>query len=218
MEHSGGPAPGLEQARGPAERGAAALGGRALRGLALIVASLLALVGVIAVYRRPVGAAAPAPQPDLASGMDWISYREGWLSIFDRPGGRSVLLHTTDAGGHWTRERAATALETIDFFDPRHGVLTSQRAPAQTESPADPASPATTTYRRRDGGRHWERLTSPSGAGAPRPSFADHRHGWVWDPSPAGLYATGAGGGHWPRPAARGLPGAGPAPAARGFR
>ncbi len=195
---------------------------RALRGLTLIVVCLLGLATVITVYLRSDLARRPAPvaalsgprQPDLASNMDWVSDREGWLSALDRQAGTSTLFHTTDSGRHWTRLRVSSSVESVDFLDSLHGVLCSLGAPWQSQQ----SSSAVGTYRTGDGGRHWQKLTLPRGAEAQRPSFADARHGWLWDPSPAGLYATSDGGAHWRRLRAAGLPGRGPAPRTIAFR
>lgn len=187
---------------------------REQRGLTVIVVALLALGTLVALFLRPAAVSSPVPRPDLLSNMDWISHREGWLSLFDRPGGRTELLHTTDAGAHWSRERVANALETVSFVDPAQGFLSSQDAPGQSARP----SGAVTAYRTGDGGRHWRRLTLPAGVVAGRLSFADALHGWAWDASRPGLYATGDGGGHWRRVDASGLPDLGPVPGTFGFR
>jgi photosystem II stability/assembly factor-like uncharacterized protein len=186
---------------------------RELRGLTLIVVSLLALGTVVTVRLWPAPAVAPAVQPDLVSDMDWISYREGWLALFDRGNGTTVLLRTMDAGAHWSRVRSERALETVRFFDARRGLLTSQDAPGQSAR----QSGVTTTYRTDDGGDHWRRLALPAGAEGVQPTFADASHGWVWDPSPRGLYRTGDGGDHWRLLDAAGLSGLEPAPVAFRF-
>jgi photosystem II stability/assembly factor-like uncharacterized protein len=179
---------------------------RAVRGLALIVVSLVALAAAIALHVRP-GPSAPPPmpaaarQPDPASTMDWVSDREGWISALDRRAGTSTLFHTTDAGRHWSRQRVAGSVETPQFFDSLNGF---------TSSPDG-------TFRTSDGGRHWQRLTLPRGAGAQQPAFADLRHGWVWV-EPAGLYATADGGARWRRLAAAGLPVTRTPPRLLGFR
>src|SRR6266700_2269377 len=124
---------------------------RALRRLTVIVVCLLALASVISVYlhsdlgRRPAPPAVPAGpgQPDLASSMDWVTDREGWLSALDRQAGTSTLFHTTDGGRHWTRQRVSTSVEHVDFFDPLHGFLYATGAPWES----GPSSPAVTTYR-----------------------------------------------------------------------
>lgn len=190
---------------------------RAARGLALILASALALAAVIAVTVRPGAHAGPAraraPQPDLASSMEWISARVGWVSALDRQAGTSTLFHTTDAGRHWARLRVAPAVESVGFFDPEHGVLTSLGPPW-----AGASSPLPATYLTSDGGRRWQRLALPGGAEAQRPAFADARHAWVWDPAPGALYATADAGAHWRRLAGLGLPAADPVPGTISFR
>jgi photosystem II stability/assembly factor-like uncharacterized protein len=167
---------------------------RAIRGVALIVVSLVVLAAVIALHVRPAPGAsrvvAVVRQPDSASTMDWISAREGWISAFDRQAGASTLFHTTDAGRHWSRQRVARGVETPEFFDSLHGVLAS----------------AAGAFRTSDGGRHWQPMTLPAGARGQQPAFADARHGWVWASSPAGLLATADGGAHWRRLPASGLP------------
>jgi photosystem II stability/assembly factor-like uncharacterized protein len=194
---------------------------RALRALTLMAACSLALTTVAVVSLRADQSARRGPagptvhRLDLASDMDWISDREGWLSAFDRQAGTTTLFHTTDAGRHWTRQRVSKAQETVDFFDSLHGLLTSTGAPpGQSPGPGGPV----TTYRSADGGRHWQRLELPRGAEARRPTFADARHGWVWDPAPAGLYSTGDGGAHWRRLDALGRPGPGSVLRPLGFR
>lgn len=179
-----------------ADVSASSISPRAVRGLALIAVSLVALAAVIALRVRPgpgqprVPPPAAEAQPDVASTMDWISAREGWLSAFDRRAGTSTLFHTVDAGRHWERLRVSRSLESPDFFDRSHGVVRS----------------ASAMFRTSDGGRHWEPLPLPPGAEAQQPVFTDADHGWVWDPSPAGLYATNDGGAHWRSLAAAGLP------------
>jgi photosystem II stability/assembly factor-like uncharacterized protein len=178
---------------------------RAARGLALIGVSLVALAAVIALHVRPGPAAPPiaaaARQPDVASTMDWISDREGWISALDRQSGTSTLFHTADAGRHWSRQRVSSSVETPRFFDSLHGVLGS----------------AAGMFRTSDGGRHWQRLTLPRDADARQPAFADAAHGWVWVAS-AGLFATADGGARWRRLAAAGLPVIRTAPRLLGFR
>jgi photosystem II stability/assembly factor-like uncharacterized protein len=178
---------------------------RAIRGLALIGVSLVVLAGVIVLHARPAPSAARVAvairQPDGASTMAWISAREGWISAFDRQAGTSTLFHTTDAGRHWSRERVARGVETPEFFDSRHGVLASDADTSMTS----------------DGGRHWRSLSLPAGARGQQPAFADARHGWVWQPSPAGLLATADGGAHWRRLAATGLPNGPSPPSLLGF-
>jgi photosystem II stability/assembly factor-like uncharacterized protein len=178
---------------------------RAIRGLALIAVSLVGLTAVIVLHVRPAPGPAPLPaaarQADLASTMDWISAREGWISELDRRAGTSTLFHTTDAGRHWTRQHVARGVETPEFFDARQGMLASGGS----------------TFRTLDGGRHWQAVALPASARGQQPAFADVRHGWVWDPSPAGLLATDDGGAHWRRLAAAGLPATPTAPRLLGF-
>jgi photosystem II stability/assembly factor-like uncharacterized protein len=178
--------------------------------LALMAAAVVGLATIIAVYLRPVALPSPVPQPDLASDIDWISAREGWLSVFDRPGGRTLLLHTTDGGAHWSRQRVASALETVDFLDGQAGFLASRDASGRPGPIA--------LYRSRDGGRHWGRVDLPGGGAGGPPSFVDARDGWAWEPSPPGLYATADGGAHWRRLDAAGLPDLGPRPGSLWFR
>jgi photosystem II stability/assembly factor-like uncharacterized protein len=179
---------------------------RATRGLALIAVSLVGLAAVIAFHVRPAPGAAPlaaaAQQPDRMPTMDWISAREGWISAPDRQTGTSTLFHTTDAGRHWSRQRVASKVETLEFFDSLHGILSS----------------GASTFRTSDGGRHWQALTLPRGTQGRQTAFVDARHGWVWDPSPAGLLATADGGSHWRRLAGAGLPMARTVPHLLGFR
>lgn len=182
---------------------------REQRGLALIAVALVALGVFIVIYLRPATASSPAAQPDLLSDMDWLSAREGWLTLFDRPAGRTVLLHTADGGVRWSRLHAADGLENVDFFDPARGVLVHQPPPGQ-----DGAAKAFATS---DGGRHWRPLPLPDEVAGGRPSFADPGHGRVWQPSPPGLYATDDGGATWRLLDATGLPGVGGAPGALGF-
>src|SRR5690348_9940024 len=90
---------------------------RELRALALIALALVGLATLVAIRLRPVPAPPRVFAPDLVSEMDWITASEGWLSAFDRVGGRTELLHTADAGAHWSVLRAGGGLETVDFFD-----------------------------------------------------------------------------------------------------
>jgi photosystem II stability/assembly factor-like uncharacterized protein len=179
---------------------------RATRGLALIAVSLVGLAAVIAFHVRPAPGAGPlvaaAQQPDPAPTMDWISAREGWVSALDRQAGTSTLFHTTDAGRHWSRQRVAARVETPEFFDSLHGILSSGEG----------------TFRTSDGGRHWQALTLPGGTQGRQTAFVDARHGWVWDPSLSGLLATADGGGHWRPLAGAGLPVARRVPHLLGFR
>jgi photosystem II stability/assembly factor-like uncharacterized protein len=179
---------------------------RATRGLALIAVSLVGLAAVIAFHVRPAPGAAPlvaaAQQPDPTPAMDWISAREGWVSAPDRQAGTSTLFHTTDAGRHWSRQRVASKVESPEFFDSQHGILSSGAG----------------TFRTSDGGRHWQTLTIPLGTRGRQTAFVDARHGWVWAPSPSGLLATADGGSHWRRLAGTGLPVARSVPHLLGFR
>ena len=174
---------------------------RARRALSLIVISLLAIGLTGVVYLRPSlghssSPAAPrVPAPYHLAAVDFVSPTTGWFAAtFDL--GRFAVMHTTDAGTHWTRQMAGdvgSAGVYVNFFDSTRGVVTVLGSQAKI-------------YRTGDGGRRWSSkpilggvsyLTSVTSV-----SFADADHGWLLLSTPtvasgAEVLRTNDGGATW---------------------
>jgi photosystem II stability/assembly factor-like uncharacterized protein len=172
---------------------------RARRALSLIVISLLVIAFTAVAYLRPSpgpsnAPAIPAPAPYQLAAVDFVSPTTGWFAAsFDS--GRFAVMHTTDAGNHWTRQLAGdvgSAGVYIKFFNSNQGVIAVLGSPSQI-------------YQTADGGRRWSAnpivcggayLTSVSSV-----SFADAAHGWVLSSptvaSGADLLRTDDGGATW---------------------
>jgi photosystem II stability/assembly factor-like uncharacterized protein len=173
---------------------------RARRALSLIVISLLVIAFTAVAYLRPSpgpsnAPAIRAPAPYQLAAVDFVSPTTGWFAAsFDS--GRFAVMHTTDAGNHWTRQLAGdvgSAGVFIKFFNSTQGVV----AVLGSQS---------VIYRTADGGRRWSSkpirggvayLTSVSSM-----SFADAVHGWLLLSTPtvasgAELERTSDGGATW---------------------
>src|SRR5450759_1322637 len=104
---------------------------RARRALSLIVISLLAIGLTGVVYLRPSlghssSPAAPrVPAPYQLAAVDFVSPTTGWFAAtFDS--GRFAVMHTTDAGTHWTRQlggQVGSAGLYVNFFNPAQGIV-----------------------------------------------------------------------------------------------
>jgi photosystem II stability/assembly factor-like uncharacterized protein len=174
---------------------------RARRALSLIVISLLAIGLTGVVYLRPsLGhssspAAPPPPAPYQLAAVDFVSPTTGWFAAsFDS--GRFAVMHTTDAGAHWTHQLAGdvgSAGVDIKFFNSTQGVVTVLGAQS-------------VIYRTADGGHRWSAKPILSGVAyltsVSSVSFADAVHGWLLLSTPsvasgAQLERTNDGGATW---------------------
>jgi len=151
---------------------------RARRALSLIVISLLAIGLTGVVYLRPSlghssSPAAPrVPAPYQLAAVDFVSPTTGWFAATFDPG-RFAVMHTTDAGVHWTRQLAGdvgSAGVYANFFDSTQGVVAVLGLQAKI-------------YRTGDGGRRWSSKPILGGVSDLRSvtsvSFADADHGWL---------------------------------------
>jgi photosystem II stability/assembly factor-like uncharacterized protein len=88
------------------------------------------------------GSGSSGPQPALLNAVQFVSASDGWVAGSDR------ILHTTDAGRHWSIQfmtSQAAQLASVDFTDAQHGWVTG-------------ASEILATT---DGGAHWRALPEP---------------------------------------------------------
>jgi photosystem II stability/assembly factor-like uncharacterized protein len=153
---------------------------RAWRALTLIAASILAIIAAASIYAHTdtgfvagwVAAPAPKDKPAVAyqlAAVDFVTPAAGWVVADFGPHGFAVL-HTTDAGDHWSRQLSTSAGgigEYERFFDPSHGVVVSlgQRG---------------IQYQTRDGGKTWGRQALTLGDGYIfTADFVDPNHGWL---------------------------------------
>jgi photosystem II stability/assembly factor-like uncharacterized protein len=174
---------------------------RARRALSLIVISLLAIGLTGVVYLRPSlghssSPAAPrVPAPYQLAAVDFVSPTTGWFAAsFDS--GRFALMHTTDAGSHWTRQLsgdAGSAGVDVKFFNSTQGVVTVLGSQS-------------VIYRTADGGHRWSAKPILSGVvyltSVSSVSFADAVHGWLLLSTPsvasgAEVERTNDGGATW---------------------
>lgn len=155
---------------------------RARRGISLIFISLVVIGLTGFAYLRPsmpapVAVAPAVPAIYQLAAVDFVNPTTGWFAAtFDA--GRFAIMHTSDAGDHWTRQLAGDAGSAgvyIKFFDATHGVVA-----VLGSQPV--------IYRTADGGRTWSSEPIRVG-GASSASFADATHGWLL------LNTTTAGGG-----------------------
>jgi photosystem II stability/assembly factor-like uncharacterized protein len=146
---------------------------RARRGIGLISISLL-VIGLtgLAYLRPPAGAAGSPAKAAVAAAyqlaaVDFVSPTTGWFAgTFDS--GRFALMHTTDAGNHWSRQLSGdvgSAGVYVNFFDSAQGVVAALGSPS-------------VIYRTADAGRTWSAKPAAGGAVASA-SFVDPVHGWL---------------------------------------
>ncbi len=173
---------------------------RALRGLAVIAASVVAMTATAVAYVHPAipGGAAPATA-SLSTGyhvtaIDFVDNATGWV-VADFDSGHYAVLHTADAGFSWSRQLAGVGqghAQYLKFFDAAVGVLgLLGKAPK--------------LLRTADGGKSWTALPLPPLAGTVLSwSFVDSYFGWMLvsgtsplQPLPAYLYRTTNGGESW---------------------
>ena len=175
---------------------------RAGRALALIAASLTAIVATGVVFVHPAaGVTAPAlPVAGMTtnyrvSSIDFVTPSVGWL-VVDFSSGDYAVIHTVDGGATWTRQRVAPSdghAKYMNFFDASVGIV----ALVGTQP---------LLWRTSDGGATWV-ARDPLG---PLPatvlswSFVDSDHGWMLAVPriegglrPARLYRTEDGGVTW---------------------
>lgn len=187
------PEPWQEAASGPAH---------ARRALALIAVSVVAITATAIAYLHPAlpgpsttGAPAiPAPPAGFQlAAVDFVDPRTGWVvGILDS--GDFTILHTADAGGHWTRQLShpTGGHDTfLRFFDRHDGMFALIGA-------------RPLIYRTVDGGSTWQQQVSFSaGAFVQSMSFVTPDDGWMLiatgaDSLPlSNLYRTEDGGNTW---------------------
>jgi len=127
--------------------------------------------------------------------VDFVSPTTGWFAAsFDS--GRFALMHTTDAGSHWTRQLsgdAGSAGVDVKFFNSTQGVVTVLGSQS-------------VIYRTADGGHRWSAKPILSGVvyltSVSSVSFADAVHGWLLLSTPsvasgAEVERTNDGGATW---------------------
>src|SRR5579872_5177663 len=134
---------------------------RALRGLAVIAASVVAMTATAVAYVHPAipGGAATAATASLGTGyhvtaIDFVDSATGWV-VADFDSGHYAVLHTADAGFSWSRQLAGLGqghAQYLKFFDIAVGVLG-----LVGETPK--------LFRTADGGKSWTALPVPRLAG-----------------------------------------------------
>ena len=192
----------MEQGELQSEDLGGAMRRRAVRGLALIGASVIAIAVVTVQYLDPQ-LVSISRHNELAvtsgtsyriSAIDFVDPTTGWI-VADYAGGEYSILHTDDGGATWTRQ--LTQLNTgrghyLKFFDAAAGV-------------SGVIGTAGQLYRTVDGGVSWMELPVPDAKGSVLSwSFLDSYYGWVLmsgtsaeSPLPAYLYRTDDGGRTW---------------------
>lgn len=175
---------------------------RAGRALALIAASLVAIVTAGIAFVHPIaGVSAPAlPVAGLTtdyrvSSVDFVTPSVGWL-VVDFSSGDYAVIHTVDGGSSWTTQRVGPSnghIKYMSFFDASVGVV----ALVGTQP---------LLWRTSDGGVTWVARDplGPLPATALSWSFVDSDHGWMLATPriegglrPARLYRTEDGGVTW---------------------
>jgi photosystem II stability/assembly factor-like uncharacterized protein len=174
---------------------------RARRGISLIFISLLVIGLTGLAYLHPsIGATVSPVAPTVPAAyqlaaVDFVSPTAGWFAAtFDS--GRFALMHTTDAGNHWTRQLSGdvgSAGVYVNFFDSTQGVVAV-------------LGPQSVIYQTANGGRRWAAKPILSGVAyltsVSSVSFADTVHGWLLLSAPtvasgAELLRTNDGGATW---------------------
>jgi photosystem II stability/assembly factor-like uncharacterized protein len=151
---------------------------RAWRGLAVVAASIVAIVATGVVYLRPatqptrVQAGVAVARPQIAfepAAIDFVSPTKGW-AIELSAGGAYALIQTADSGRTWTRQlvgQAAGRAAYLRFFDSADGVFALTGAQAEI-------------FSTHDGGRSWSahQLLDPSSF-VMSLDFVDSTNGWL---------------------------------------
>jgi photosystem II stability/assembly factor-like uncharacterized protein len=151
---------------------------RALRALALIGVSILAITvaGVAYVHPNPglslAGGSAQTGSLGSSSqlaAVDFVTPATGWV-VVELEAHSFAVLHTSDAGETWNRQldgAAGTIGEYMRFFDSAHGVLVL-------------LGPQAALYQTADGGRTWSRhRLTEFGGYIWSADFVDANHGWL---------------------------------------
>jgi photosystem II stability/assembly factor-like uncharacterized protein len=161
------------------------------RALALITASVLAIVLAGIGYLHPFAGGASQPAATAGSSnsqlaaVDFVSPTTGWVAA-TLDSGSFAVLRTSDAGSSWTTQLAGTTDQRtfyLRFFDSRRGVLGLM-------------GPRPALYRTADGGQTWSMRPLGSAAYLLSMSFADGDHGWLLFHT-GELFRTADGGGSW---------------------
>jgi photosystem II stability/assembly factor-like uncharacterized protein len=161
------------------------------RALALMVASVLAIVLAGIGYLHPFagGASQPAATTESSNlqlaAVDFVSPTTGWVAA-TLASGSFAVLRTTDAGSNWTTQLAGSTDQHtfyLRFFDSSHGLLGLM-------------GPRPALYRTADGGQTWVRQLMSASAFLLSLSFVDPDHGWLLL-HPGELFGTADGGETW---------------------
>ncbi len=99
-------------------------------------------------------------------------------------GAKGVIVHTTDAGLHWTAQAShvGSYLGSVDFVDPSHGWAGGLYG---------------VVLRTSDGGRHWHSTREAKAGLVTQLSFADAAHGLALGRNSGGFLVTATGGRTW---------------------
>jgi len=173
--------------------------GRARRAVALIAASLIAMLGVGTAFLHPslpalvAGSLTKAHASYRVASVDFVDRTTGWVVALQS--GDYAILHTTDGGLTWTRQLSMSGdghAHYVKFFDRSVGVFAL-------------LGTRPLLHRTSDGGRTWSVLPAAKVPGSVMSwSFVDSDSGWMLVTDPAGgahsqakLYRTVDGGGLW---------------------
>jgi photosystem II stability/assembly factor-like uncharacterized protein len=160
------------------------------RALALITASVLAIVLAGIGYLHPFAGGASQPAAAGSSSyqlaaVDFVNPTTGWVAA-TLDSGSFLVLRTSDAGSSWTRQLAGSTDQRtfyLRFFDSRRGVLGLM-------------GPGPALYRTADGGQTWSLRPMSSADYLLSMSFADPDHGWLLLHT-GELFRTDDGGESW---------------------
>lgn len=167
---------------------------RAVRGVAVIAASICALAVTTVLYLHPSLSFADTPMtgsaPYRVTSLDFVDPSTGWV-VVDFGSGDYAVLHTEDGGLSWTRQLAGAGQggpHYLKFFDTAVGVFGQVGAAPELQ-------------RTGDGGRTWTAVPVPKVQGRVLSwSWVDSYFGWVLLSANAGstdLFRTEDGGYSW---------------------